>query len=79
LGGDSIISIQVIAQAVQAGLRLTPKDLFLHPTVAELAEVAATAAVASEAPSAPSSGAAADDFGWSQDDVDDILSALGDL
>ncbi len=81
LGGDSIISIQVIAQAVQAGLRLAPKDLFLHPTVAELAQlaaqaaVAAPAAVAAEAPSAPSSA----DFGWSQDDVDDILSVLGDL
>ncbi len=79
LGGDSIISIQVIAQAVQAGLRLAPKDLFLHPTVAELAELAAQAAPAAEAPPAQPSGDAAEDFGWSQDDVDDILSVLGDL
>ncbi|MGH3926132.1 MAG: condensation domain-containing protein, partial [Pseudonocardiaceae bacterium] len=37
LGGDSILSIQVVARARQAGLRLTSKDVFLNPTVAELA------------------------------------------
>jgi non-ribosomal peptide synthase protein (TIGR01720 family) len=40
LGGDSIMSIQVIAKANQAGLRLTPKQLFENPTVAGLASVA---------------------------------------
>jgi non-ribosomal peptide synthase protein (TIGR01720 family) len=40
LGGDSILSIQVVAQANQAGLRLTPRQFFLHPTVAGLAAVA---------------------------------------
>jgi amino acid adenylation domain-containing protein/non-ribosomal peptide synthase protein (TIGR01720 family) len=43
LGGDSILSIQVIARAAQAGLRLTPKQLFEHPTIAGLAAVAGTA------------------------------------
>jgi amino acid adenylation domain-containing protein/non-ribosomal peptide synthase protein (TIGR01720 family) len=37
LGGDSILSIQVVSRARQAGLRLTPKDLFLHQTIAGLA------------------------------------------
>ncbi|MDT5029141.1 MAG: hypothetical protein QOE61_5567, partial [Micromonosporaceae bacterium] len=37
LGGDSILSIQVVARAGQAGLRLATKDLFLHQTVASLA------------------------------------------
>jgi amino acid adenylation domain-containing protein/non-ribosomal peptide synthase protein (TIGR01720 family) len=37
LGGDSILSIQVVSRARQAGLHLTTKDLFLHQTVAELA------------------------------------------
>ncbi|HEY5835638.1 non-ribosomal peptide synthase/polyketide synthase [Streptomyces sp.] len=41
LGGDSILSIQVVSRARQAGLRLTSKDVFLHPTVGELAAVAA--------------------------------------
>jgi FkbH-like protein/non-ribosomal peptide synthase protein (TIGR01720 family) len=44
LGGDSILGVQVIAQANRAGLRLAPKDLFEHRTVAELALVAAPSA-----------------------------------
>src|SRR6185369_2229730 len=40
LGGDSILSIQIIARANQAGLALTPRQLFQHQTVAELATVA---------------------------------------
>ena len=40
LGGDSILSIQVIAKANQAGLTLTPRQLFQHPTIAGLAAVA---------------------------------------
>jgi amino acid adenylation domain-containing protein/non-ribosomal peptide synthase protein (TIGR01720 family)/FkbM family methyltransferase len=49
LGGDSILSIQVIARANQAGLHLTPTQLFAHQTIAELASVARMAeAVAAE-------------------------------
>ncbi|HEY0806049.1 MAG TPA: amino acid adenylation domain-containing protein, partial [Pseudonocardiaceae bacterium] len=40
LGGDSILGIQVVAKAADAGLRLTSKDIFLHQTVATLAAVA---------------------------------------
>jgi amino acid adenylation domain-containing protein/non-ribosomal peptide synthase protein (TIGR01720 family) len=39
LGGDSILSIQIVARANQAGLKLTPRQLFQHQTVAELATV----------------------------------------
>lgn len=39
VGGDSILAIQVVAQAQQAGLRLTPYDLFANPSVARLAVV----------------------------------------
>jgi len=42
LGGDSISSIQIVARANQAGLRLTPAQLFEHQTVARLAAVAGT-------------------------------------
>jgi aryl carrier-like protein len=45
LGGDSILSIQVISKARQAGFQLTPKQLFQHPTIAQLALVAGTAMV----------------------------------
>lgn len=43
LGGDSLLSIQVIARANQRGLHLTPRQLFQHQTVAELAAVAGIA------------------------------------
>ncbi|HTZ42891.1 MAG TPA: amino acid adenylation domain-containing protein [Jatrophihabitans sp.] len=37
LGGDSILSIQIVARAVAAGLVLTPRMVFEHQTVAEMA------------------------------------------
>ncbi|MEU1014063.1 non-ribosomal peptide synthase/polyketide synthase [Streptomyces sp. NPDC005898] len=37
LGGDSILSIQIVSRARQAGLTLATKDVFRHQTVAELA------------------------------------------
>jgi amino acid adenylation domain-containing protein len=37
LGGDSILSLQIIARANQRGVRVTPKLLFAHPTVEALA------------------------------------------
>jgi non-ribosomal peptide synthase protein (TIGR01720 family) len=42
LGGDSILSLQIIARANVAGLSLTPQQLFQHQTIAELAAVAGT-------------------------------------
>ncbi|WP_233237146.1 non-ribosomal peptide synthetase [Bordetella sp. LUAb4] len=39
-GGDSILSLQMVARARHAGLKLTPRQLFEHPTVAGLARVA---------------------------------------
>src|SRR5262245_15417389 len=42
LGGDSMLSIQVIARAHQARLWLTPTQLFQYPTIAGLAQVAGT-------------------------------------
>ena len=40
LGGDSILSLQIVAQADRAGLPLTPKQIFQYQTIAELAAVA---------------------------------------
>jgi non-ribosomal peptide synthase protein (TIGR01720 family) len=45
LGGDSILSIQIVAKANQRGLSLRPRDLFQYQTVAELAKVAQTGEV----------------------------------
>ncbi|WP_433273364.1 non-ribosomal peptide synthase/polyketide synthase [Actinosynnema sp. CS-041913] len=44
LGGDSILSIQLVSRARQAGFQLTSRDVFRHQTVAELALVSATVA-----------------------------------
>jgi amino acid adenylation domain-containing protein/non-ribosomal peptide synthase protein (TIGR01720 family) len=40
LGGDSILTIQVVGAARRHGLYITPRQLFEHQTVAELAAVA---------------------------------------
>ncbi|WP_281560968.1 non-ribosomal peptide synthetase [Thalassomonas sp. RHCl1] len=39
LGGDSILSIQVISRARRAGIHLTVRQLFENPTIAALAEL----------------------------------------
>ncbi|MDZ8090978.1 MAG: amino acid adenylation domain-containing protein [Nostoc sp. DedQUE05] len=39
IGGDSILSLQIIARANQAGIQLNIKQLFQHQTIAELAAV----------------------------------------
>ncbi|HVH12444.1 MAG TPA: condensation domain-containing protein, partial [Longimicrobium sp.] len=41
LGGDSILAIQVVSRARRAGVDITPRQLFEHPTIAALAAVAA--------------------------------------
>ncbi|HZN93404.1 MAG TPA: condensation domain-containing protein, partial [Myxococcales bacterium] len=40
LGGDSILAIQVVSRANAAGLKLEPRQLFQHQTIAALAPVA---------------------------------------
>jgi amino acid adenylation domain-containing protein/non-ribosomal peptide synthase protein (TIGR01720 family) len=43
LGGDSILMIQIISRARQAGLTLTLRQFFQHQTIAELAQLPAMA------------------------------------
>ncbi|RME51351.1 MAG: non-ribosomal peptide synthetase, partial [Deltaproteobacteria bacterium] len=57
LGGDSILAIQIVSRARQAGLQLTPTQIFQHQTIAELA-VAATPARAVAAEQGPVVGEA---------------------
>jgi amino acid adenylation domain-containing protein/non-ribosomal peptide synthase protein (TIGR01720 family) len=56
LGGDSILGIQVVAQAREAGVNLTARQMFEHQTVAALAELAGN-------PGIPADGAFASDDG----------------
>ena len=48
LGVDSILGIQIVSRARQAGLKLDPADLFRHPSVAELAAAAGVAVAVAE-------------------------------
>lgn len=48
LGGDSILSIQIVARANQAGLKLVPRQLFQHQTIATLALVVGAAVPAEQ-------------------------------
>ncbi|MDT7729029.1 MAG: hypothetical protein QOI21_5605 [Actinomycetota bacterium] len=41
LGGDSIVAMQLVGRARAAGLRISPREVFQHRTVAGLGEVAA--------------------------------------
>ena len=57
LGGDSILTLQVVARAKRAGVKITPKQLFEAQTVRALARLATPAAPAAPAaPQAPTPG-----------------------
>ncbi len=58
LGGDSILSIQVVSRARQAGLRLTSRDVFLHQTIAELALTVGTDVAPQHIAQVPTAGPA---------------------
>jgi len=51
LGGDSILSVRVAAEAAQAGLALSLEELYRRPTLAELAASARRPSAAADAPS----------------------------
>jgi amino acid adenylation domain-containing protein/non-ribosomal peptide synthase protein (TIGR01720 family) len=46
LGGDSILSIQVVSRARRAGLEMSPRQMFEYQTIAELAAVVGMAPAA---------------------------------
>ncbi|MEN7334056.1 non-ribosomal peptide synthase/polyketide synthase [Pseudomonas aeruginosa] len=54
LGGNSIVSIQVVSRARQAGLQLSPRDLFQHQNIRSLALAAKAGAATTE--QGPASG-----------------------
>ncbi|PPK65377.1 non-ribosomal peptide synthetase [Actinokineospora auranticolor] len=56
LGGDSILSIQVVTAARAAGLVLTAREVFVHQTVAALAPHVTTVDTADEHDDGPVSG-----------------------
>jgi amino acid adenylation domain-containing protein/non-ribosomal peptide synthase protein (TIGR01720 family) len=57
LGGDSIVSLQVVTRARRLGFEIVPRDVFEHQTIAELARSAA-ARRAETPPDSPGQAAA---------------------
>ncbi|MFB7631342.1 amino acid adenylation domain-containing protein, partial [Streptomyces sp. NPDC056149] len=56
LGGDSILSIQVVSRARSEGLVITPRDVFVHRTVAAIASVAVPLGAEPETAATPGIG-----------------------
>ncbi len=80
LGGDSVMGIQVIAGAAEAGLDLSPEQLFEHQTVAELAAVDGNRdgieAEVGEPASTVSEASDTDEPVLSEDELDEVLAQL---
>jgi amino acid adenylation domain-containing protein/non-ribosomal peptide synthase protein (TIGR01720 family) len=57
LGGDSIIAIQLVSRARQSGLLISPREVFQHQTVAELAAIAQAAGDTAAPAEPPGTGA----------------------
>lgn len=78
LGGDSIVAIQIVGRANDAGIRLAPNELFVHQTIAGLAAVARTTRAAGRSKNATHSGGS-DDFplaGLDQDQLGKLAALL---
>ncbi|MET7743782.1 non-ribosomal peptide synthase/polyketide synthase [Streptomyces sp. NPDC005385] len=71
LGGDSIVAMQLVSRARAAGLRVTPRQVFQHRTVAALAAVAAELG--------PDAGVPAHDDGSGTVPLTPIMHALREL
>jgi hypothetical protein len=68
VGGDSILSIQLVNRAREAGLHVTTRQVFQHQTVAALATVAEAVVESAEA-----------EFdGLDEGALDELLYALGE-
>ncbi|TGU02007.1 amino acid adenylation domain-containing protein, partial [bacterium M00.F.Ca.ET.155.01.1.1] len=86
IGGDSILSLQIVSKARDAGLHVTPRMVFESPTVQQLARVAralrdestSTSAAALAAPP-ESNGAASSDLwralGLTPEHIEDVYPA----
>jgi len=70
LGGDSILSIQMVVEARDAGLELAPVEVFQRPTVAELTRSARAGEIRAE----PASASARVEL--DADQMDSILETL---
>ncbi|MEH2536065.1 amino acid adenylation domain-containing protein/non-ribosomal peptide synthase protein (TIGR01720 family) [Bradyrhizobium sp. AZCC 1588] len=77
LGGDSIQSIQVVARANRAGLKLTSRQIFEHQTIAALAAIGLATEVPPDERSDGTIPLSDSLGGTSHADLDRMLSAVG--
>jgi amino acid adenylation domain-containing protein len=77
LGGDSILSIQIIARAAEQGIRILPRQMFTHQTIAELAAVATAVDEAAAQPAPAEEDSPFGLAGLDDDALDDLLSRMG--
>jgi phthiocerol/phenolphthiocerol synthesis type-I polyketide synthase E len=79
LGGDSVLGVQMISRCMDAGLKLSPEQLFEHQTIAELAAVLASAPATAAAAAPEGDGIDAEDLAaasLSQAELDKVFSSL---
>jgi amino acid adenylation domain-containing protein len=76
LGGDSILCIQLVARAREAGLPLATRDVFHHQTAAAMAAHVRALAPPAEDHPATADADAADAGGLSAGEMDELLFAL---
>ncbi|MDR4481704.1 MAG: phosphopantetheine-binding protein [Nitrospirales bacterium] len=77
LGGDSINSLQILARAHRAGIQLTPKQLFDHPTIAAAATVALVGSVtAAESVQEVADPSRITDVELTDDDMQNLLAEI---
>ena len=74
IGGDSILSLQVVAQAHEQGIALSAKHVFERQTIAAMAEVAQPLAADSAQPQAQSTEFSAS--GLSDDEMQALMAEL---
>ncbi|MGE8064527.1 non-ribosomal peptide synthetase [Pseudomonas sp. NPDC089569] len=74
IGGDSILSLQVVAQAHEQGIALSAKHVFERQTIAAMAEVAQPLAADSVTAQAPSTEFSAS--GLSDDEMQALMAEL---
>jgi amino acid adenylation domain-containing protein/non-ribosomal peptide synthase protein (TIGR01720 family) len=76
LGGDSILSIRIIARASQKGIEISADELFLHPTIREIAAKATQKSLAVSDPTPTQSPTNFPNADLSQRELNALLAHL---
>ncbi len=78
LGGDSVLNIQITNRAAECGLEVTPKQVFEHPTIFELARVATAVKNASPLTIEPNLDSGIDAAEIDAAELEDLIAEFGE-